>query len=365
MEQEQVTPPQTHSKTLQQEPVNQHEAPSDNESKILEGRYHPSLGDPNVKKPKLEDIAYLDYKSWPNIAHNDPHSKKYISSERDEYHDKVKVDSFNYYVDSIKRDIKLQNEVNRVLEKMDRPYKNGIPGIHKNITGGVRDYFPQGDLGFKTPKDDDDDKFLNEHFSNQARFTQQTIFTPKFAPLSHMKEWENDILNRPTTKNFHPEKGYKYDIEVPYDERFPHVADRFGYPEILGTPFERLMRLEGEIYHPVYLDQPFVNVPPTEPNSNLNFEEGEVIYENSRLLEWARFWNLTGLTTFAFSALFIPYSLIYKTHLPLPSSYDNLFVPYHGHTPFFFDANSLQIPVVSFIAAYSIYIYMVTLLYLA
>jgi len=34
-------------------------------------------------------------------------------------------------------------------------------------------------------------------------------------------------------------------------------------------------------------------MPSENPDPSLNFEEGEVLYENSRLLEWAKFWNLT------------------------------------------------------------------------
>ena len=34
-----------------------------------------------------------------------------------------------------------------------------------------------------------------------------------------------------------------------------------------------------------------------EPDSNLNFEQGEVIYENHRISEWVKFWKLvTGIT---------------------------------------------------------------------
>ena len=55
-------------------------------------------------------------------------------------------------------------------------------------------------------------------------------------------------------KKFHPDKGSKYDVEVPYEERTPFMADRLGHPEILGTPFERLMRLEADIYHPANLN---------------------------------------------------------------------------------------------------------------
>jgi hypothetical protein len=92
-------------------------------------------------------------------------------------------------------------------------------------------------------------------------------------------------------RDFHQDKGYKYDVTVPVDERYPFLADRLGHPEILGTPTERLLRLEGEIYHPNWLDQPFAKMPSENPDPTLNFEEGEVLYENTRLLEWAKFWN--------------------------------------------------------------------------
>ena len=47
--------------------------------------------------------------------------------------------------------------------------------------------------------------------------------------------------------HFHADKGSKYDVETPYESRYPYLADRLGHPEILGTPFERLMRLESEV----------------------------------------------------------------------------------------------------------------------
>lgn len=67
-------------------------------------------------------------------------------------------------------------------------------------------------------------------------------------------EWPKDLESRPVTSNFHQVKGYIYDVETPYNERYDYLADRLGYPEILGTPWERLLRLEGDIYHPTYLD---------------------------------------------------------------------------------------------------------------
>ena len=78
-------------------------------------------------------------------------------------------------------------------------------------------------------------------------------------------------------------------MPVPYSERIPHLADRLGYAEQIGTPLERLFHLEHDLIHPQYLDQPFVQTPAPNPDSSLNFQEGEVVYENTRVLEWSRY----------------------------------------------------------------------------
>lgn len=67
------------------------------------------------------------------------------------------------------------------------------------------------------------------------------------------------------------------------------------------------MRLEGEIFHPQYLSQPFVTVPSPEPHPSLNFEEGEVVYENTQLHEWGKFWTYAGISYVAWIGLFVPY----------------------------------------------------------
>jgi hypothetical protein len=72
------------------------------------------------------------------------------------------------------------------------------------------------------------------------------------------------------TKNFNS-KGYKYDVEVKNEDKYQYVADRLGHPEFLGTPMERLLKLENDIYHPTYLDQPFVQMPNAKPSESLNF----------------------------------------------------------------------------------------------
>ena len=35
-----------------------------------------------------------------------------------------------------------------------------------------------------------------------------------------------------------------------------------------------------------------------EPDAALNFEEGEVIYENTRVAEWVKFWKASVIATF-------------------------------------------------------------------
>jgi len=45
--------------------------------------------------------------------------------------------------------------VDKILENMDRPYLKGIPGIHRDVTGGVKNYGPRGDIGFDSNYIDD------------------------------------------------------------------------------------------------------------------------------------------------------------------------------------------------------------------
>ena len=48
----------------------------------------------------------------------------------------------------------MQKYVDNMLEKLDRPYlKYGTPGNTKNITGGIKKYFPPENLGFEVEED--------------------------------------------------------------------------------------------------------------------------------------------------------------------------------------------------------------------
>lgn len=90
-----------------------------------------------------------------------------------------------------------------------------------------------------------------------------------------------------------------------------------GHPEFFGTPVDRLFKLEKDIYHPTFTDQPFVNMPTQHPSDSLNFEQGEVIYENSRVLEWIRAFQLGNIAALVFGGVFLPLNIAFKTNLCL------------------------------------------------
>lgn len=139
------------------------------------------------------------------------------------------------------------------------------------------------------------------------------------------------------------------------EEKYQFVADRLGHPEFLGTPVDRLFKLENDIFHPTYLDQPFVQTPNAKPSANLNFEQGEVLYENTRVLEWVRFIQLFGLTGGAYIALYVPFSLGYKTNLVTDAADELINNQYHLVSPTTVDILRLSIPIGVGAIAYTVY----------
>ena len=101
-------------------------------------------------------------------------------------------------------------------------------------------------------------------------------------------------------------------------------------------------------------------MPPTEPSEDLDFQPGEVIYENTQIVEWAKFWNLSALSVYGFLAYWVPYNLVYKTHLPLQSAYDSLFVPQYTQSPFAFDLNGFHVIGFAGVSLYASYIGLVS-----
>ena len=111
-------------------------------------------------------------------------------------------------------------------------------------------------------------------------------------------KWQEFLNNRPTTDSYDHDRGTKFDVDLLDEEKFPHVADRLGYPILREEPIERITGIERAPAHPGYQWQPFVQTPSMEPDPTLSFKLGEVIYENHKVVEWVRFWKAMTVTTF-------------------------------------------------------------------
>ena len=242
----------------------------------------------------------------------------------------------------MKQDAKMQQEVDAAIQALDRPYLRGRPGIDRNVTGGLKDYFPHYVKHYQEEQTPEDFEYKNSPiFRNEKRWIAQTIIPRQ--KTKYEVDFADAQFRRPVNKTFHPDKGSKFDIITPYDQRFPHVADRLGHPEFLANPIQRLLRLESDIYHPVYNDQPFVQTPPSEPDASLNFEEGEVIYENARLVDWLKLETYSSLAVLGWFLVFMPIQNLYKSNLPTDAMLENNFYPYHMYSIHNFDYMKLHV----------------------
>ena len=111
---------------------------------------------------------------------------------------------------------------------------------------------------------------------------------------SQTQEIDHERERAEAPKNHHPDaKGSIYDVEITEDQKFPHVANRLGYPEFATEPIEAILGLERAPAHPGYQIQAFVQTPSMDPDPLLSFELGETIYENTRVGEWIRLWKIS------------------------------------------------------------------------
>ena len=255
---------------------------------------------------KVEDIVDMEYKNFPSeIEHWNPSSPKYIQSDQDEADIQRSINSHNAIIDQFKRDLKLQREYQAAIQKMDRPYLKGTPGIDKSVFDAPRDYSESvnhKDKSIASANSDALDLTLNENWPlNFANYGN------KFTKTSNLMELEEESRNAKVTDEFHHDKGSKFDVVRALEEKYPHVADRLGHPEIFPTPLETLLRLERPLAHPGYLDQPFVRIPSAEPDKSVDFSAGEVIYSNSNALEWGRFWSANYVGVLVAIAFYFPY----------------------------------------------------------
>jgi len=296
---------------------------------------------------KAEDFVSFEYKEYPkHIDHWNPESPNYVESPREESRLKTQIKEHNDMLDQFKRDLKLQIQVMEAIQTLDRPYlREGTPGIDRNVYSELKDYRDQkiNDISLIEGANE-----VGAALSNEKMFINNTPFPAKLPKTSNMIELEQLIENAPVNDHFHPDKGYKFDVEVPYDERYPHVADRLGHPEIFLTPFESLVRLETDMAHPAHLDQPFIQTPKAEPNSDLDFSAGEVIYEHPNVQEWSKFGFLNLNIASVYFGLVYPFTTIFNSSTPLPFAQEDSNMPpfkmmfsnfdYYGALPLLYTA---------------------------
>lgn len=294
---------------------------------------------------KAEDFVSFEYKEYPyHIDHWNPESPNYIESPREEHKLKNQIKDHNDMLDQFKRDLKLQIQVMETIQTLDRPYlKEGTPGIDKNVYNEVKDYRDQKELDISLVEGVNE---AHKILQNEKMFINNSPFPAKVPKTSNIEEIEKLAENAPVTDKFHHDKGYKFDVEVPYDERYPHVADRLGHPEIFLNPLESLLRVETDLAHPANLDQPFIQTPKGEPNADLDFSAGEVIYEHPNVQEWTKLAFLSTNILVGYFGVVYPFTTIFNSSTPLPFAQEEVNMPpfkmmftnfdYYGVLPMFY-----------------------------
>lgn len=142
----------------------------------------------------------------------------------------------------------------------------------------------------------EDEQLNNMFFDHYHRWREPTA-----DKLATEIAWQEELDRRPMTDHYDHDKGTPYDVEWTEDQKFPHVATRLGFPILREEPMERILGFESAMANPGYQFQPFVQTPAMEPDAALDFQEGEVIYENSRIGEWIKFWKASFIITFGLS----------------------------------------------------------------
>lgn len=98
-----------------------------------------------------------------------------------------------------------------------------------------------------------------------------------------------------------------------------------------------------------------MKTPGPKPHESLNFEQGEVLYENTKVAEWVKFWQMTMMTVGAFGGVFVPYNLGYKTNLVTDAADELSFGLYHLCSPSLIDITRLTVPLAVGVGYYVVY----------
>jgi hypothetical protein len=94
-----------------------------------------------------------------------------------------------------------------------------------------------------------DDHLNNQFFEFYHRWREPT--RTWFSQTQEIDQAEF-MKNRPTTTHYDHDRGDKWEVDWTDDQKFPHVADRLGYPIMREDPIERILGLERAPAHPGY-----------------------------------------------------------------------------------------------------------------
>jgi hypothetical protein len=94
----------------------------------------------------------------------------------------------------------------------------------------------------------------SDHLNNQFFEYYHRWREPTRTWFSQTQELDqNEFLkNRPTTSHYDHDRGDKWEVDWTDDQKFPHVADRLGYPIMREEPIERIFGIERAPAHPGY-----------------------------------------------------------------------------------------------------------------
>jgi len=132
-----------------------------------------------------------------------------------------------------------------------------------------------------------EESFNNKYFEYFHRFRE--------VPSSYESQQDRDFaaVKAALPVTDHPtDWGSVHNVEWTEDQKFPHVADRLGYPILAQDVVETILGFERAPAHPGYQFQPFVQTPSMDPDPTLSFDVGETIYENRQVLEWVRLYKV-------------------------------------------------------------------------
>lgn len=122
-------------------------------------------------------------------------------------------------------------------------------------------------------------------------------------------DYQKELEALPINKHPAPGAFSKNEVEWTEDQKFPHVANRLGYPIMAESPIERIVGIERAPAHPSYQFQAFVQTPSMDPDPSLNFEIADTVYENKRVGEWVRMWKWLLTCTLPFWPAFYTFEI--------------------------------------------------------